>query len=86
MYNLWIIYIKWILYRYKFDNKDSIINLDIYNSKWQNLINLALEDDYNKRVNIEEIYNYISNEILINVRDLNIQNEKKWKKWNNLYL
>ena len=41
-----------------------------------NLINLALEDDFNKRVNIEEIYNYISNEILINVRDVNIQNEK----------
>ena len=35
------------------------INTDIYNPKWQYLIDLTLTNDVNKRPNIEEIYNYI---------------------------
>ena len=60
----------------KYDHKNGFINLDIYNPKWQNLINLALEDDYNKRADIEKIYKYIINDILIDLKDLNIKNKE----------
>ena len=43
----------------KFDNKKGMIDLDIYNSKWQILIDLALKDDCNKRADIKEIYEYL---------------------------
>ena len=39
------------------------INTDIYNPKWQKLIDLTLQNDYNKRPTIDEIYNYIEKEI-----------------------
>ena len=48
---------------YDVKNENATINKDIYNPKWQNLIDLTLQNDYNKRPNIEEIYNYIENEI-----------------------
>ena len=51
---------------YNVKNKNETINIGIYNPKWQKLIDLTLQDDYNKRPNIEEIYNYIKNEIDIN--------------------
>ena len=41
------------------DDKDCIINADIYNQKWQILINVLLEKDYHKRPNINEICDYI---------------------------
>ena len=34
---------------YDVKNKNETINIDIYNPKYQNLINLLLQDDYNKR-------------------------------------
>ena len=48
---------------YNVKNENVTINTNIYNPKWQNLINLTLKDDYNKRPNIDEVYNYIENEI-----------------------
>ena len=48
---------------YNVKNEKETINTDIYNPKWQNLIDLALQNDYNKRPTIDEIYNYIENEI-----------------------
>ena len=48
---------------YDVKNNDDNINTKIYNPKWQYLIDLTLQEDYNKRPNIDEIYNYIENEI-----------------------
>ena len=45
----------------KCDNKDGKININIYNKKWQNLIDLLLKNNYNDRPNIEEILEYINN-------------------------
>ena len=60
------------------------INLDIYSQKWQELIDLALNDDYLKRPTIDEIYNkYFKNELIhedssqFNVRNNN-QKEKNY--------
>ena len=39
------------------------IDKNIYNPKWQTLIDLTLQEDYNKRPNIGKIYNYIETEI-----------------------
>ena len=38
------------------ETKDCKINTEKYNEKWQELINLLLTEDYNKRPNIEEVY------------------------------
>ena len=35
------------------------IDKNIYNPKWQTLIDLTLQEDYNKRPSIGKIYNYI---------------------------
>ena len=48
---------------YNVKNENATINTKIYNPKWQNLIELTLKDDYNKRPNIDEIYDYIENKI-----------------------
>jgi surface protein len=48
---------------YNVKNENVTINTKIYNPKWQNLIDLTLNDDYNKRPNIDEVYDYIENEI-----------------------
>ena len=48
---------------YNFKNENATIDTDIYNPKWQNLIDLTLQNDYTKRPNIEKIYNYIETEI-----------------------
>ena len=54
---------------YDINNENEKINTDIYNPKWQNLIDLTLNDNYNKRPDIEEIYNYIK--YIININDNN---------------
>ena len=48
---------------YNVKNENATIDTDIYNQKWQNLIDLILQNDYTKRPSIEEIYNYIETEI-----------------------
>ena len=39
------------------------INLDEYNNKWQELIDLLLNTNYKKRPDINEVYNFLKNEI-----------------------
>ena len=52
----------------KIDGKEGKINLEIYNKKWQELIDLLLINDYHKRPNIGEIlFKLINNEIKITV-------------------
>ena len=41
------------------DHHDGKINTDIYNPKWQTIIDLLLKNDYHERPTVEEIYNYI---------------------------
>ena len=40
------------------DKKIEKINLDIYNEKWQKLIDLLLKNNYEERTNLEEISEY----------------------------
>ena len=54
-----------IYYNDKFKNDVKVIDPDIYNNKWQKLINSLLDTDYNKRMNINQLYNIISNELNI---------------------
>ena len=55
---------------YNVKNENPTINTDIYNPKWQNIIDSTLNNDYNKRPNVEEIYNYIKNEINDNKNEI----------------
>ena len=55
---------------YNIENNKETIYLDVYNQKWQNLIDLALKDDFNKRPIIEEIYSYIEEEINNNKNEI----------------
>ena len=73
----------------KIENKDIKIDTNIYNKKWQYLIDLLLNENYNERPNIDQIYNYI---IKINNYDkkdyedknkgkeINLKNIKKYEK------
>ena len=60
---------------YDSKNKDEKIDTNIYNLKWQNLIDLTLRDNFNERPNIEEIYNFIKKEI--ELKENNSNNEIK---------
>ena len=75
MYSLGcIIYELFNLSKYYSDREyDEIKKIDFekYNNKWQEIINSLLEIDYNKRMDINEVYNIISNEININIENLN---------------
>ena len=42
------------------------IDSNIYNNKWQEIINSLLIIDFNKRMNINQVYDIILNEIKIN--------------------
>ena len=48
---------------YNVKNENETIDTEIYNPKWQNLIDLSLQNSFTKRPNIEEIYNYIETEM-----------------------
>ena len=58
-----IIYELFTLDKYYIDKfikeKNCKIDTSIYNIRWQKLIDSLLEKDYNKRPNIEEVYDYI---------------------------
>ena len=43
------------------DGNDGVIDLTVYNNKWQELIENLLKKDYHQRPNAEKIYNYIIN-------------------------
>ena len=56
------------------------INLNLYNKKWQEIINSLLIIDFNKRMNINQVYDIILNEININelengLNNININNQ-----------
>ena len=44
-------------------NEIKEINLDIYNNKWQKLIDSLLESDYNKRFDIYKVIQFLENEL-----------------------
>ena len=84
MYSLGcIIYELFHLSKYYDDKEDEEvkkIDYNIYNKKWQEIINSLLQKDYNKRMNINEVYdilnemnykNIIIGEIYINKEDIN---------------
>ena len=84
MYSLGcIIYELFNLSKYyddKEDEKVKKIDCNIYNKKWQEIINSLLQKDYNKRMNIKEVCdilnemnykNIIIGEIYINKEDIN---------------
>ena len=50
------------------DNKDGKIDLNIYNQKWQDLIELLLKNDYHERPSIEEVLEKLANEIILTVK------------------
>ena len=63
----------------KLDEKECKIDTDIFDPKWQELIELLLKRDYNKRPSIEEVYNkyLINNEIMITleIKEDDIENK-----------
>ena len=68
----------------KIEGKNGQINLEIYDQKWQDLINLLLNQDYHKRPNIEEVYNLvisIKNEIKLPLENNNINLEEKHENY-----
>ena len=68
----------------KIDNKECKINLEIYNNKWQELIELLMKKDFHDRPNIEEILSY---EIYFQKEDIeNINNNRKMIKDNEIIL
>ena len=72
----------------KINNKKGKIDINIYNSKWQNLLDLLLNNDYKKRPNIDEVYKYIKDEIILNDNSINnnIQlNNNKLEEFNKKY-
>ena len=51
------------------EEKDGKINLNIYNKKWQELINSLLKKDYHQRPDINDIYKYLNkNEIILTLK------------------
>ena len=67
---------------------DNIKTIDSkkYNNKWQEIINSLLEPDYNKRMNINQVYDIILNEIKINelkneIKNININNQMDYKNF-----
>ena len=68
----------------KIEGKNVQINLEIYDQKWQDLINLLLNQDYHKRPNIEDVYNLvisIKNEIKLPLENNNINLEEKHENY-----
>ena len=57
----------------KVDEKECVIDLDIYNQKWQDLIDSLLQKDYQQRPDIEQVLNKID---LIN-KEIKGENENK---------
>ena len=68
------------------EGKHGKIDMNKYNPKWQNLIDLLLIKNYKERPNIEEVYNYLNNDIkeaiLKNLIDKYIEEVNKFEKEN----
>ena len=50
-------------------NEIKEINSDIYNNKWQTLIDSLLQIDYKKRFDINQVIKFLENEININIKN-----------------
>ena len=61
-----------IYYIDKFKNDIQKIDNEIYNNNWQKLISLLLKYDYNKRLDINQVYNILEKDIIINNEENNI--------------
>ena len=53
----------------KFQNEIKRIDANIYNYKWQELIDSLLQTDYNKRADIKKVCNFLEKEINININN-----------------
>ena len=77
MYSLGCIIYELIHLRKYYDDKEyekvKIIDSNIYNKKWQDIINSLLQKDYNKRMNIIQVYDMI-NEIYDIIIKINYKN------------
>ena len=60
------------------DEKDCKINTDLYNSKYQDLIDLLIKKNYHERPNIEEVIDYIE-DINYIIAEINIKEKDKNK-------
>ena len=69
----------------KFSDEIKIIDNNIYNNKWQVLIDLLLKPDYNKRLDINQVNKFLIDELKINYKDSieKISNEINNKNINN---
>ena len=61
------------------------ININKYNNKWQELIDLLLKSDYNKRPNIDEIYTFLKEKFIQIENNKKDNNEKKYDQKNSSY-
>ena len=81
-----IIYELFTLNAYYLDKviaeKECKINLDLYDKKWQELIDLLLQKDFNKRPNIDIVYKYLNKNEITLTNEMNKSNNKA--KTNNL--
>ena len=79
-----ILYELFTLDEYYFDKKihekECKIDIDIYNSKWQELIDLLVKKDHRERPDIEKVYNLISQDEKINSLILKDKVEYKTNK------
>ena len=88
MYSLGCIIYELLNLRKYYDDKEKdeikMIDSKKYNNKWQEIINSLLVKDYNKRMNINQVYDIILNEInnnyLNNNSDINSLQKENAKK------
>ena len=66
-------------YRDKELDKIKKIDSNIYNKKWQEIINSLLKKNYNKRMNINQVYDIILNDIKNEMNNININNKNNYK-------
>jgi len=65
-----------IYYNDKIMNDIKKVNSDIYNNKWQELINSLLQVDYNKRFDIHQVIKYMEDKINVKINNKENNNKK----------
>ena len=65
-----------IYYNDKIMNDIKKVNSDIYNNKWQELINSLLQVDYNKRFDINQVIKYMEDKINVKINNKENNNKK----------
>ena len=61
----------------KIHEKECKINIEIYDSKWQELIDLLIKKNHHERPDIEKVFNFISKDEKIKAFILNDENKEK---------